>query len=170
MDLSSSSTPRLPRKKSLFAAPTESSKYDSSAPQSPVLASPVPRSSRLSLANKTPTGSGLRLRQSGVQTPPSISETFPFDWEAARSNAPPARTAKHSRSSRLSMASDGDSPPGKKERIVRKAGFFERLVISLRECLFSLSCHHSDCPRFLRVSRLRYRCSRIICRFHIPPL
>lgn len=131
MDPSSPFTSRRSRKKSLFAAPTESPKRESSAPQSPAVAAPIPRSSRLSLANGTPTGSGSRLRQSGIQTPPSITQTVPFDWEAARGNAPPpygtpVHAAKNPRSSRLSMVGDADSPTLKRERVVRKAGYFER--------------------------------------------
>jgi len=146
MDPSSSYTSRHPRKKSLFAAPTEPSRNESSAPPSPAVASPVPRPSRLSLANRTPTGSGSRLRHSGIQTPPSLSETFPFDWEAARNNAPPARSSKHPRSSRLSMASNGDSPPRKKERVVRKAGFFERLSAFPARIAFEISMFPHNLP------------------------
>ncbi|KAF8338112.1 uncharacterized protein EI90DRAFT_3041680 [Cantharellus anzutake] len=138
---------RRSRKKPLFAAPTESSRTDSSTPQSSRIATPRP--SRLSVANGTPTGS--RFRHSEIQTPPSITETAPFDWEAARSYAPPpyGMPGRTTRSSRLSVAGNEPSPSSssqKKDRIVRKAGFFERVSAFPARIAFEISMFPYNVP------------------------
>ncbi|EAU88533.2 hypothetical protein CC1G_04239 [Coprinopsis cinerea okayama7 len=77
---------------------------------------------------------------------PSLSATIPFDWEAARSRAPPPYTPLQ-RKLRQSTAGDStDSPRPVRRAFVRKKGFFEKLRDTPSNVAFYLSMFPQNLP------------------------
>ncbi|KAI0934498.1 hypothetical protein AcV5_006325 [Taiwanofungus camphoratus] len=91
-------------------------------------------------------------------TSPSLSASTPFDWAAARSRRPPpyatpvgkrVRGLRTSDVGTLGFASPGLGTPGarKRERVVRKKGFLERITSLPSRIAFELSLFPHNVPR-----------------------
>lgn len=108
------------------AAPRSSLAVDSSPINTvatpPPTSTRTPRRSRLSAIVYSP--------PDNLPTSPSLSAPPPFDWEAARNNAPPPYGRSTPSASRLGNTSPGSSMNTPRKRVFRKPGFMERCAFS----------------------------------------
>ncbi|PPR06672.1 hypothetical protein CVT26_001214 [Gymnopilus dilepis] len=109
---------------------------DSDGPKSPVAGFPpsTPRN-RLSYG----------LHRSPADTP-SISSSVPFDWEAARSMAPPPYATPLKSRARKSMATGTSSSATPRKAVVRKKGVLERIKNIPSTIAFELSLFPQNVP------------------------
>ncbi|KAF4614771.1 hypothetical protein D9613_003065 [Agrocybe pediades] len=103
----------------------------------------TPRSGYTPATPRTQDRQAYGFHRSPADTP-SISSSVPFDWEAARSRAPPPYATPAKPRSRKSVATGTSSTPRK--AIVRKKGFFEKVRNLPSAIAFELALFPQNLP------------------------
>ncbi|KAF8902131.1 hypothetical protein CPB84DRAFT_1776689 [Gymnopilus junonius] len=85
------------------------------------------------------------LHRSPADTP-SISSSVPFDWEAARSMAPPPYATPSKSRGRKSLAVGTGTPTASRKAVVRKKGIIERIRNIPSNIAFELSLFPQNIP------------------------